>query len=90
LYCTQAVLKAGASAAFNSRASTEDQLAEIEKITGGKFSRIVDTSLRAVDLSIKALETISNAPVKYFATVDDWYVHTSSAHSLASFLREHN
>lgn len=83
-------MKAGASAAFNSRASAEDQLAEIEKITGGQFSRIADTTLHAVDLSIKALETISKAPVKYFATVDDWYVHTSSAHPLASFLREND
>jgi NADPH:quinone reductase-like Zn-dependent oxidoreductase len=65
-------LKAGASATFNNRASAEEQVAEIEKITGGKFGRVVDASTQAVELSIKALETVSKESTKYFATVDDW------------------
>jgi hypothetical protein len=72
LICRQLAIKAGASATFNNRASIEEQLAEIEKITGGKFARIVDTSLMSLDLSVKALETISKESDKYFATVDDW------------------
>jgi len=65
-------LQAGASATFNNRAPMEEQLAEIKEITSGNFSRVVDTSVAALELSVKALETISNAPDKYFATVDDW------------------
>jgi hypothetical protein len=69
---SQLALKAGASATFNSRAPIEEQLVEIERITGGKFARIVDTSIASLDLSVRALETISKEPNKYFATVDDW------------------
>ncbi|KAK1760277.1 chaperonin 10-like protein [Echria macrotheca] len=67
-------LQAGASATFNNRASVDEQVAEIEKITGGKFGRVVDASaqMQAVEASIKALETVSNESTKYFATVDDW------------------
>lgn len=72
LICPQLALKAGATATFNNRAPIEEQLTEIEEITGGKFGRIVDTSLMALDLSIKALETIAKESDKYFATVDDW------------------
>jgi D-arabinose 1-dehydrogenase-like Zn-dependent alcohol dehydrogenase len=68
----QLALQAGASATFNNRAPMEEQLAEIKKITSGNFSRVVDTSIAALELSVKALETISKASDKYFATVDDW------------------
>jgi len=65
-------LKAGATATFNNRAPIEEQLAEIEKITSGQFAHIVDTSIVSLDLSVKALETISKESVKYFVSVDDW------------------
>jgi len=68
----QLALEAGASATFNNRAPIEEQLAEIEKVTGGKFGRIVDTSVMSLDLSVKALEAVSKESDKYFATVDDW------------------
>jgi NADPH:quinone reductase-like Zn-dependent oxidoreductase len=65
------VLKAGATATLNNRAPIEEQLAEIEKITGGNFGHVFDSSVQATELSFKALETISKEPVKYFSTTDD-------------------
>ncbi|KAK3356682.1 chaperonin 10-like protein [Lasiosphaeria hispida] len=65
-------LKAGASATFNNRAPLEEQLAEIGKITGGKFGRIFDASIVSFELSIKALEGLSTEDEKYFSTADDW------------------
>ena len=65
-------LGAGASATFNNRATVEEQLAEIQKITGGQFGRVVDASAQAVEVSIKTLVDVSKAELKYFASVDDW------------------
>jgi hypothetical protein len=65
-------LDAGASATFNNRATVEEQLAEIDKITEGQFGRVVDASAQAVELSIKTLVGVSKAESKYFASVDDW------------------
>ena len=62
----------GASATFDNRASVDDQVAEIKKITGGNFARIYDTTAHGYDIMIKALETCSTATKKYLASVDDW------------------
>ncbi|KAK5660591.1 hypothetical protein OQA88_13151 [Cercophora sp. LCS_1] len=69
---SQLAIEAGAAATFNNRAAVEEQLAEIERITGGKFGRVVDASAQAVEISIRALETVSKEEEKYFATVGDW------------------
>lgn len=65
-------IEAGAAATFSNQATVEEQLKEIEKVTGGKFGRVVDASAQAVDVSVKALEKVSKLDSKYFATVDDW------------------
>lgn len=52
----------------------EEQLAEIKRVTGGKFGRVFDASAWAHELSIKALETCSDESAKYFSSVDDWQV----------------
>ena len=65
-------LEAGASATFNNRATVDEQLAEIEKITEGQFGRVVDASAQAVEVSIKTLVGVSKGEAKYFASVDDW------------------
>jgi hypothetical protein len=66
------VLKAGAVASINNRAPVDEQLAEIKRITGGNFGRVFDSSVVSFELSIKALETVSEEKAKYFSTVDDW------------------
>lgn len=69
---TSIATNAGATATFNCRAAPEDQLADIKKITGGKFGRVFDASVQAYNLAIKALETCSAETTKYFSSVDDW------------------
>ncbi|KAF7554780.1 hypothetical protein G7Z17_g2678 [Cylindrodendrum hubeiense] len=62
----------GAIATFNSRGSVEEQLADIKKITGGNFARIVDSTAYGYEIMVKALETCSTATTKYLMSVDDW------------------
>lgn len=69
---TQRALSSGANATFDNRASEAEQLAAIKDITGGRFSRVVDASAQAAELSLKALETSTVEGKKYFATVNDW------------------
>ncbi|KAH7165460.1 chaperonin 10-like protein [Dactylonectria macrodidyma] len=65
-------LENGATATFNNRGSVGEQLAEIKKITGGNFARIVDSTAYGYEIMVKALETCSTATTKYLTTVDDW------------------
>lgn len=69
---SELALGAGASATFNHHATVDEQLAEIEKITEGRFGRVVDASAQAVEVPIKTLVGASKVEAKYFATVDDW------------------
>ena len=50
----------------------DEQLAEIQRLTGGNFARIFDATAFGYELSIKAMEAVSTNPVKYFSSVDDW------------------
>ncbi|SPO01224.1 related to oxidoreductase [Cephalotrichum gorgonifer] len=65
-------IRQGATTTFDSRAALEQQIAEIKKVTGGAFARVFDASAAGYDLAINALESASEAPVKYFSSVDDW------------------
>ncbi|SPQ18387.1 b4b43796-8b17-4402-b827-cc67fd36ed47 [Thermothielavioides terrestris] len=65
-------LKSGATATFNNRATVDDQLAQIKKVTGGNFARMIDTTAYGYDIMVKALETCSTAATKYLTSVDDW------------------
>jgi hypothetical protein len=65
-------MEAGAVATFNNRATVPEQLDQIKTITGGKFGRVFDASVQALEVSIKALETVSKEADKYFGTADDW------------------
>ncbi|KAF4965825.1 hypothetical protein FSARC_6418 [Fusarium sarcochroum] len=62
----------GASATFNNRGSVDEQVAEIKKITGGNFGRIMDATAYGYEVMVKALENGSDAKTKYLTTVDDW------------------
>ncbi|KAK3313096.1 chaperonin 10-like protein [Apodospora peruviana] len=64
--------KAGADATFDNRAPMEEQLGIIERVTGGLFAHVIDASVQAFELSVKALDTISKEKFKYFSTTDDW------------------
>lgn len=68
---------------FDNRASEADQLAAIKDITGGRFSRVVDASAQAAELSLKALETSTMEGKKYFTTVNDWLVFSALILSMA-------
>ncbi|KAL2137260.1 hypothetical protein VTI74DRAFT_4991 [Chaetomium olivicolor] len=65
-------LRSGATATFNNRGTVEEQLAEIKKITGGSFARIIDSTAYGYEVMVKALENVSTASTKYLTSVDDW------------------
>ncbi|KAF9781025.1 hypothetical protein IL306_014722 [Fusarium sp. DS 682] len=67
-----APMRNGASATFNSRGTVDEQVAEIQKITGGNFSKMMDASTFGYDVMVKALGTASKAEKKYLTTVDSW------------------
>lgn len=62
----QKVKAAGADASFDNRASSDEQASEIQKITGGKFSRVFDASTQAEDAAMRILDK-STAKGKFFA-----------------------
>lgn len=68
----QVPLNNGATETFNGRGSVDEQVADIQRITGGNFARIIDTTTFGFDVMAKALETVSTAEAKYLASVDDW------------------
>jgi hypothetical protein len=57
--------------------SLDEQLSEIGRITGGKFSRVFDSTAFAAETGMEALAKYGDkdAKVKYFATTNDWSVH---------------
>jgi hypothetical protein len=65
----------GADATLNHRIPLEEQLKEIEAVTGGNFSRVFDASAMATETGMKALASISKSTPKYFTTTNDWYVN---------------
>ena len=69
----------GADATFNHRLSLDEQLKEINKIAGGKFSRIFDASTLATETAMASLAQHGDpkAKPKYFATTNDWSVPKS-------------
>jgi hypothetical protein len=68
------VKAAGADATFNYRLTLEEQLAEIENITGGNFSRIFDASSMGAETGLEALAQNKSTNEKYFSTTNDWLV----------------
>ncbi|KAL4731747.1 hypothetical protein ACLX1H_000729 [Fusarium chlamydosporum] len=71
-YAVQIAHKNGASATFNNRATLNEQVADIQRITGGNFGKIMDATAYGYEVMTKALETASVAETKLMATVDDW------------------
>ena len=74
----------GADATFSYKLPLDEQLSEIGRITGGKFSRVFDGSAFAAETGMEALAKHgdSDAKVKYFATTNDWFVHSQSCLNL--------
>ncbi len=64
----------GADATFDYKIPIDQQLKEIEEITGSKLTRAFDASAMSTETGMKALAA-SSAEIKYFATTNDWYVH---------------
>ncbi|KAF4445332.1 hypothetical protein F53441_10881 [Fusarium austroafricanum] len=62
----------GASATFNGRGTVDEQVAEIQKITGGNFSKMMDATTHGYEVMVKALDTASKMEKKYLTSVDDW------------------
>ncbi|KAB5575460.1 chaperonin 10-like protein [Coniochaeta sp. 2T2.1] len=66
-------LSNGATATFDHSLDIPSQVAEIKKVTGGKFTRILDASARAHDTAVAALEQVSSATEgKICCTVNTW------------------
>ena len=80
----QVVKALGADATFSYKLPLDEQLSEIGRITGGKFSRVFDGSALAAEVGMEALAKHgdSDAQVKYFATTNDWFVHSQSCLNL--------
>ena len=68
----QIALAVGANETMNSRDTVEAQVAEISRITGGKFARVFDATTYGGALALQALKTVSTSTEKWLATVDDW------------------
>ncbi|KAK7429044.1 hypothetical protein QQZ08_004451 [Neonectria magnoliae] len=63
----------GATATFNSRRSTEEQVAEIKKITNGNFARIIDSTAHGYEVMFKTPATINEyrAELGYLCRLDE-------------------
>ena len=62
----------GADAAFSYKLTVPEQVAEIQKITGGNFTRVFDASAMAGETGMTALAQNKTSERKYFSTVNDW------------------
>jgi hypothetical protein len=69
---SQVALQGGATDTFNGRGTVDEQVADIKRITGGNFGRILDATTFGFDVMAKALDTASTAETKYLSSVDDW------------------
>ncbi|KAG8422793.1 hypothetical protein J3459_010044 [Metarhizium acridum] len=63
------VMSLGAQAAFNNRATPEEQAAEVKSITGGKYSIVFDASALSHEAAAKMLEATTAGP-KYYTTAE--------------------
>jgi len=61
------VLNLGAQAAINNRATPDEQAAEVQSITGGKYSIVFDASALSHEAAAKMLEATTASP-KYYTT----------------------
>lgn len=68
------VKAAGADATFDYKLPLTEQLACIEKITGGNFSRVFDASAMMTETGMAAVSQLGDkrASVRYFSTTNDW------------------
>ena len=62
----------GADAVIDYGLSEDDQLHELKIITSGKFFGVWDSVARSEQMARKALNDVSAAKKKVFATTDDW------------------
>lgn len=62
----------GADAVIDYGMSEEDQLQELKNITSGNFFGVWDSVARSEQIARKALNDVSAAKKKVFATTDDW------------------
>lgn len=76
----QLVEQLGADATFDYKTSASIQLAEVQSITGGNFSRVFDASAQASSTAFEALLGVSTTKEKFFTTTDDWYVSCASVY----------
>ncbi|KAH7361527.1 chaperonin 10-like protein [Plectosphaerella cucumerina] len=61
-------LQGGATDTFNGRGTVDEQVADIKRITGGNFGRILDATTFGFDVMAKALDTASTAETKYLSS----------------------
>ena len=52
--------------------SPEEQVAEIQNITGSNFTRVFDASAFAGEVGMAALAASKSKEQKYYATTNDW------------------
>jgi len=62
----------GADATFDYKTPIESQIKEIERVTGGNFSKSYDCSAMAAETGMAALATSTDTEPKIFATTNDW------------------
>lgn len=63
----------GADATFDYKVPLQEQIEEIGRVTGGRFSRVYDCSAFATETGMAALATASlEKGTKLFATTNDW------------------
>ena len=64
----------GADATFSYKISLEEKIKEINRVTGGKFSKAFDASAMATETGMAALaaSTEPKSEGRYFATTNGW------------------
>jgi NADPH:quinone reductase-like Zn-dependent oxidoreductase len=62
----------GADATFSYKISLEEQIQEIGRVTGGRFSKVYDCSAMAAETGMAALATSTDNEPRIFATTNDW------------------
>ncbi|OBT98834.1 hypothetical protein VE01_03434 [Pseudogymnoascus verrucosus] len=71
---TEVVKAAGAEAVFDYKLPLDEQLATIQQVTNGNFTRVFDASAMGTETGIDAVTQVADqrAPERYFSTTNDW------------------
>jgi NADPH:quinone reductase-like Zn-dependent oxidoreductase len=62
----------GADETFDYKIPLEEQIKEVGRVTGGKFSKVYDCSAMATETGMAALGTSIDTEPRIFATTNDW------------------